>query len=159
MLRQSSSYQVWGSSSTSLQSLRSSNLVDIAVELDALALPIADGAESPANLKDLSSTSDPNHDTRVSVFCMCTDPDDNELETLEVIHQYVEILDLYFGNVCEVDIIFNFHKVLMLFQLQRFFQESNRMTILWRVLAQDSLVEAAKEEASSISNIISQATK
>jgi hypothetical protein len=36
---------------------------------------------------------------------------DNELLTLEIIHQFVEILDRYFGNVCELDIIFNFHKV------------------------------------------------
>ena len=36
---------------------------------------------------------------------------DNELLTLEIIHQYVEVLDRYFGNVCELDIIFNFHKV------------------------------------------------
>ena len=27
---------------------------------------------------------------------------DNELVTLEVIHRYVEVLDRYFGNVCEV---------------------------------------------------------
>ena len=40
---------------------------------------------------------------------LCTD--DNELLTLEVIHQFVEILDKYFGNVCELDLIFNFHKV------------------------------------------------
>lgn len=32
-------------------------------------------------------------------FCMCVDADDNELETLEIIHHYVEILDRYFGNV------------------------------------------------------------
>lgn len=30
---------------------------------------------------------------------------------LEAIHHYVEVLDRYFGNVCELDIIFNFHKV------------------------------------------------
>jgi len=30
---------------------------------------------------------------------------------LELIHHYVESLDKYFGNVCELDIIFNFHKV------------------------------------------------
>jgi len=30
---------------------------------------------------------------------MCVDADDNELETLEIIHHYVEILDRYFGNV------------------------------------------------------------
>jgi hypothetical protein len=27
-----------------------------------------------------------------------------------MIHHYVECLDRYFGNVCELDIIFNFHK-------------------------------------------------
>ena len=36
---------------------------------------------------------------------------DNELITLEYIHHYVECLDRYFGNVCELDIIFNFHQV------------------------------------------------
>lgn len=35
---------------------------------------------------------------------------DNELLTLEIIHRYVEIMDKYFGNVCELDIIFNFSK-------------------------------------------------
>lgn len=32
-------------------------------------------------------------------FCMCVDQNDNELETLEIIHHYVEILDRYFGSV------------------------------------------------------------
>ncbi|KAI9494782.1 clathrin adaptor complex small chain-domain-containing protein [Zychaea mexicana] len=36
--------------------------------------------------------------------------DDNELITLEIIHRYVEILDRYFGNVCELDLTFNFQK-------------------------------------------------
>ena len=36
---------------------------------------------------------------------------DNELLMLEVIHHFVELLDRYFGNVCELDIIFNFNKV------------------------------------------------
>lgn len=39
-----------------------------------------------------------------------TDPDDNELATLETIHLFVEVLDKYFGSVCELDLIFNFHK-------------------------------------------------
>nr|XP_011459907.1 PREDICTED: AP-1 complex subunit sigma-2-like [Fragaria vesca subsp. vesca] len=43
-------------------------------------------------------------------FCMCIDQDDNELETLQLIHHYVEILDRYFGCVCELDLIFHFHK-------------------------------------------------
>ncbi|KAJ1686083.1 hypothetical protein LUZ63_017473 [Rhynchospora breviuscula] len=45
-------------------------------------------------------------------FCMCIDKEDNELEVLEIIHHFVEILDRYFGSVCELDLIFNFHKVL-----------------------------------------------
>jgi len=28
-----------------------------------------------------------------------------------MIHTFVEVLDKYFGNVCELDLIFNFHKV------------------------------------------------
>jgi hypothetical protein len=30
---------------------------------------------------------------------------------VQIIHHFVEILDRYFGNVCELDLIFNFHKV------------------------------------------------
>lgn len=35
---------------------------------------------------------------------------DNELLTLEIIHRYVETLDQYFKNVCELDLIFNYSK-------------------------------------------------
>lgn len=44
-------------------------------------------------------------------FCMCVELDDNELATLEAIHLFVEVLDAYFGNVCELDLVFNFHRV------------------------------------------------
>ena len=30
---------------------------------------------------------------------------------MESIHLFVEILDHYFSNVCELDLVFNFHKV------------------------------------------------
>lgn len=43
-------------------------------------------------------------------FCCGIEPEDNELLTLEIIHRYVELLDKYFGSVCELDIIFNFEK-------------------------------------------------
>ena len=35
-------------------------------------------------------------------FITCVDKTDNELITLEVIHQFVEVLDRYFGNVVNV---------------------------------------------------------
>ena len=44
-------------------------------------------------------------------FVMGIDSGDNELITLELVHHFVEVLDRYFGNVCELDLIFNFHKV------------------------------------------------
>lgn len=44
-------------------------------------------------------------------FAMCIDVTDNELAYLESIHLFVEILDHYFNNVCELDLVFNFHKV------------------------------------------------
>ena len=40
-------------------------------------------------------------------FCQA----DNELAYLEAIHLFVMMLDEYFGNVCELDLVFNFHKV------------------------------------------------
>lgn len=43
-------------------------------------------------------------------FLLIIEQDDNQLLCLEVIHRYVEVLDLYFGSVCELDIIFNFEK-------------------------------------------------
>ena len=43
-------------------------------------------------------------------FSMCVDVTDNELAYLESIHLFVEILDHYFSNVCELDLVFNFHK-------------------------------------------------
>jgi hypothetical protein len=30
---------------------------------------------------------------------------------LEAIHFFVEVLDSFFGNVCELDLVFNFYKV------------------------------------------------
>ncbi|KAK2377517.1 AP-4 complex subunit sigma [Trifolium repens] len=95
-------------------------------------------------------------------FCICNDQEDNELETLSIIHHYVETLDRYFGSVCELDLIFNFHKAYFILDevlLAGMLQETSKRTTLRLIAAQEELVEAAKEEASSLSNIIAQATK
>ena len=47
-------------------------------------------------------------------FCACVDANDNELAYLEAIHFFVEVLDSFFGNVCELDLVFNFYKVSIL---------------------------------------------
>ncbi|KAJ7624597.1 clathrin coat assembly protein ap17 [Roridomyces roridus] len=44
-------------------------------------------------------------------FCVCVDANDNELAYLEAIHFFVEVLDTFFDNVCELDLVFNFYKV------------------------------------------------
>ncbi|KAA1083076.1 AP-2 complex subunit sigma [Puccinia graminis f. sp. tritici] len=44
-------------------------------------------------------------------FCICIDSNDNELSYLEAIHLFVEVLDAFFGNVCELDLVFQFHRV------------------------------------------------
>ncbi|KAF9063303.1 clathrin coat assembly protein ap17 [Rhodocollybia butyracea] len=44
-------------------------------------------------------------------FCVCVDANDNELAYLEAIHLFVEVLDSFFDNVCELDLVFNFYKV------------------------------------------------
>ncbi|CAK9148282.1 unnamed protein product [Ilex paraguariensis] len=47
-------------------------------------------------------------------FSLCVDITDNELAYLECIHLFVEILDHFFSNVCELDLVFNFHKVYLI---------------------------------------------
>ena len=44
-------------------------------------------------------------------FIMGVDSLENELGCLELIHLFVEILDKYFGSVCELDVVYNFYKV------------------------------------------------
>uniref|UniRef100_A0A7N0U4R4 AP complex subunit sigma n=1 Tax=Kalanchoe fedtschenkoi TaxID=63787 RepID=A0A7N0U4R4_KALFE len=83
-------------------------------------------------------------------FCMCIDQDDNELEVLEIIHHFVEVLDRYFGSAYYI-----LDEILIAGELQ----ESSKKTVARLIAAQDSLVETAKEQANSISNIIAQATK
>eukprot|EP00727_Mastigamoeba_balamuthi_P001013 m51a1_g10909 Adaptor protein complex 1 (AP-1), sigma subunit B (287) ;mRNA; f:65306-66766 len=53
---------------------------------------------------------------RYAALCavFCVDRTENELLQLEIIHQFIQILDVYFGNVCELDLIFNFPKVYLL---------------------------------------------
>jgi hypothetical protein len=41
-------------------------------------------------------------------FIIGIEHDDNELITLDLIQRYVEIMDKAYGNVCELDIVFNF---------------------------------------------------
>ncbi|XP_024451681.1 AP-1 complex subunit sigma-1 isoform X2 [Populus trichocarpa] len=91
-------------------------------------------------------------------FCMCVDEKDNELEVLDIIHHYVEILDRYFGSVCELDLIFNFHKAYYILDeilIAGELQESSKRS----VIRLDSLVETAKEQANSLSSVIAQVTK
>ena len=66
-------------------------------------------------------------------FIVCVDQSDNELIVMEQIHLYVEVLDKYFGNVCELDLIFNFHKAYFILDevfLNGEIQESNKKVIL-----------------------------
>jgi hypothetical protein len=68
--------------------------------------------------------------------------DDNELITLEIIHRYVEQMDKYYGNVCELDIIFSFTKAYWILDellLAGELQESSKKTVLRCIAQQDSL--------------------
>ena len=44
-------------------------------------------------------------------FILGIDNEDNELASLELIHLFVEVMDKYFGSVCELDVVYNFYKV------------------------------------------------
>ena len=80
-------------------------------------------------------------------FVVGVDQGDNELVTMEVVHQYVEGLDKYFGNVCELDLIFNFHKAYFILDelvLGGEMQEPSRKVVINVVESQDNQVEREK---------------
>ena len=67
---------------------------------------------------------------------------DNELITLEIVHRYVEQMDKYYGNVCELDIIFNFQKAYFILDellLAGEMQESSKKNVLRCIGQEDSL--------------------
>jgi hypothetical protein len=67
---------------------------------------------------------------------------DNELITLEVVHRYVEQMDKYYGNVCELDIIFNFQKAYFILDellIAGEMQETSKKNVLRCISQQDSL--------------------
>lgn len=85
-------------------------------------------------------------------FIACVSKEDNELIVLEQIHLFVEVLDRYFGNVCELDIIFNFHKAYYI--LDELFvggqlQETSKAEVLRICAAMDELMDDSKDEGTS----------
>lgn len=60
-------------------------------------------------------------------FSLGVDVTDNELAYLESIHLFVELLDEYFRNVCELDIVFNFNKVRIMRGFVRTLLTANRL--------------------------------
>ena len=64
------------------------------------------------------------------------DASDNELLLMETIHLFVELLDQYFSNVCELDIVFHFNKVYAILDeyiLAGEVQETSKKVILERM--------------------------
>jgi uncharacterized membrane protein len=75
-------------------------------------------------------------------FSFCVDINDNELVVLEFIHLFVECLDAYYGNVCELDLVFHFDKVYAILDemvLSGEICETGALTILERLKNTDRL--------------------
>ncbi|GAA5882909.1 hypothetical protein JCM16303_006642 [Sporobolomyces ruberrimus] len=69
-------------------------------------------------------------------FTFCVDANDNELIWLEAIHLFVEVLDAFFSNVCELDLVFNFYKVYAILDevfLAGEIEETSKQVILERL--------------------------
>ncbi|KAH7343247.1 AP complex, mu/sigma subunit [Rhizoctonia solani] len=91
-----------------------------------------------------------------SLFFVCgISSADNELVTLEIIHRYVEVLDRYFGNVCELDLIFNFQKAYAILDeliIAGELQESSKKSVL-RVVAQSDAIEETENSEDSLARL------
>ena len=82
-------------------------------------------------------------------FIVMCSKQDNELIGLEVIHHFVECLDDYFYNVCELDIIFNLHKAHYIIEemmISGYVQDTDRTIIKSHLLAQDEAIVEEKED-------------
>merc|ERR1712032_497815 len=75
-------------------------------------------------------------------FLACIEATDNELLALEAIHYFVECLDRYFGNVCELDLVFNFfkpHYILDEIMIAGEIQETSKRAVLHSLADQDKM--------------------
>merc|ERR1719335_847583 len=84
-------------------------------------------------------------------FIACIEGTDNELLALETVHHFVECLDRYFGNVCELDLIFNFHKAYYILDeilISGELQESSKRAVLHRIGEQDQMVQQEEQQRS-----------
>ncbi|KAM7365925.1 hypothetical protein PAMP_015403 [Pampus punctatissimus] len=85
-------------------------------------------------------------------FCCAIEEQDNELITLEVIHRFVELLDKYFGSVCELDIIFNFEKAYFIldeFLMGGEIQDTSKKSVL-KAIEQADLLQEEDESPRSV---------
>ncbi|XP_069474255.1 AP-1 complex subunit sigma-3 isoform X2 [Ambystoma mexicanum] len=81
-------------------------------------------------------------------FCCAVEDGDNELLTLETVHRFVEVLDKYFGNVCELDIIFNFEKAYFLLDellIGGEIQDTSKLSVVKAIEDSDMLQETMEE--------------
>ena len=77
-------------------------------------------------------------------FAAGIEKDDNELIVLDVIHHFVEVLDKYFGNVCELDLIFNFHQAYFILEemiIGGHIMESSKKQVLKMVGQNDAIMD------------------
>lgn len=85
-----------------------------------------------------------------SLYFICLiDQDDNELAALETMHHFVEVLDKYFNSVCELDLIFHFHKAYFVLDellMAGYVQESSKKVIQKAVAGQEALIGDNLEE-------------
>ena len=75
-------------------------------------------------------------------FTFCLDVNDNELMYYESVHLFVELLDKFFASVCELDLVFNFHKIYAILDeiyLAGEVQETSKRVILERLQDLDKL--------------------
>ncbi|NXH50051.1 AP1S1 protein, partial [Dicaeum eximium] len=89
-------------------------------------------------------------------FCCAIEGQDNELITLELIHRYVELLDKYFGSVCELDIIFNFEKAYFIldeFVMGGEIQDTSKKSVLKAIEQADLLQEVGTPQKSRVGDL------
>ncbi|XP_041125689.1 AP-1 complex subunit sigma-2-like isoform X1 [Polyodon spathula] len=91
-------------------------------------------------------------------ICCGMEDQDNELLTIEIMHRYIELLDKYFGNVCELDIIFNFEKAYFIldeFLIGGEVQETSKLSVSKCIEESDLMQEVSPGMKDTLLKVIS----
>lgn len=134
----------WYSSYTDTEKIKlKSKVHKLVSSRDHKILLVSSEVKLQSNFVNFDETSKLVYKRFVGLFIIyCVDKTANDLMYLESVQLLVEVLDTYFGNVCELDLVFNFYLVYAIIDemyLGGEYLETSKEAIIERIKLTDRL--------------------